>query len=280
MRATLLALVLWLPCAAFGQDADPVSTEGTGGSGAAPASFLVVVDAGHGGKQDGAVSPRGEKEKNVALQIARRLKESLEKAGAKVLLTRDADVDVDLWDRMPKANGSKAELFVSVHLNAMPVGPSRAVTHGIETYFLSAEATGEQARRVAAQENGEARRAKVGTDPLANILEDLAQTEAHHEASALAYAVHQRLVKDLGAADRGVQQAPFIVLMGAQMPAILVEVGFLSHPAESRRLSDKDYQGRIADSLVAGIAAFREDVARRRKAPEAAAKPAASAKVP
>ena len=118
---------------------------------------------------------------------------------------------------------------------------------------------------MAARENAEARKTQAGADPLTNILNDLAQTEAHHDASLLAYAVHQRLIKDLGAIDRGVHQAPFIVLMGAEMPAILVETGFLTSPAEAQKLIDKDYQGKIAESLVNGIVAFLGEVASRHK---------------
>ena len=260
--------------AAVASEAQPV--DGSGGSGGGPGKLgglVVFLDAGHGGKQDGAVGARGQKEKDVALQVVQRLKGELEKSGAKVLLTREADVDVDLWHRMTRANEAKADLFVSVHCNAMPYGRARAVTRGIETYFLSADATDEQAQRVVARENGEAKRLKRSVDPLASILDDLAQTEAHHDASAFAYAVHQQIVEDLGAADRGVQQAPFIVLMGAQMPAILVEVGFLSHPEESKLLSDKDYQARIAASLVRAIVSFGES-GKRHKALAPVARPA------
>jgi N-acetylmuramoyl-L-alanine amidase len=226
---------------------------------------VVFIDAGHGGKMGGAVGVKGEPEKNVTLQIARRLRDALQKRlSATVLLTRDADVDVDLYERMAKANAAKAQVFVSVHCNAMPLGPVRGGARGVETYFLSAEATGEQAARVAARENAEAHKQQASGDTLAGILADLAQTEAHHDASALAYAVHQRLVKDLGAADRGVHQAPFIVLMGAQMPAILVEVGFITSPLEGVWLSDKAYQEKIADALVDGIAAYLGEVANRR----------------
>ncbi len=232
--------------------------------------LTVFLDAGHGGKLDGAVGPKGDKEKNVALAVVKRLQDALVKAGAKVLLTRSADVDVDLWDRMTRANEAKADLFISVHCNAMPYGRARAVTRGIETYFLSAETTDEQAQRVVALENGETKRLKRSSDPLANILDDLAQTEAHHHASAFAYAVHQRLIKDLAVPDRGVQQAPFIVLMGAQMPAILVEVGFISHPEEGKLLATKDYQGRIAASLLEGIGEFVEENGRHLRAADSA----------
>lgn len=268
-----------MPPPARAQDAgaSAAAEKDAGGGGATAASLprlgglTVFLDAGHGGKLDGAVGAKGAKEKNVALAVVKALKDALAAAGAKVLLSREADVDVDLWDRMTKANDAKADLFVSIHCNAMPYGRARAITHGIETYFLSAETTDEQAQRVVALENGETKRLKRSTDPLANILDDLAQTEAHHDASAFAYAVHQRLVKDLGAADRGVQQAPFIVLMGAQMPAILVEVGFISHPEEGKLLSDKDYQVRLATSLLAGIGEFVAENGKHLKAPEAPA---------
>lgn len=242
-----------------------MSADGTGGSGGGAElpnlkGLTLFLDAGHGGLVEGAIGVHGEKEKRISLQIVLRLRDELQKAGAKVLLTRGSDVDVDLWDRMAWANRAHADLFLSVHCNAVPPQESgRALSHGVETYFLSADATAEQAQRVVALENGEARRLKRSADPLASILDDLAQTEAHHDASALAYAVHQHLVKDLGAADRGVQQAPFVVLMGAQMPAVLVEVGFLTHPAESKLLASEAYQSRIASALLAGIAAFVEE---------------------
>ena len=276
MHALLLVALLAAPVSVAAQDAASPAPDGGELARRGP---VVWLDAGHGGKIDGAVGRQGEKEKDVALQIAKRLKEELEKKlGATVGLTRDGDQDIDLTDRMLQANDAHADVFVSVHCNAMPPGWTRSVTHGIETYFLSAEATGEQAARVVALENAEARQAKASGDPLANILSDLARTEAHHDAAALAYAVHQRMVKDLGAPDRGVHQAPFIVLEGAQMPAILVEVGFLTHPAESKLLSDKAYQGKIAASLTAAIAGFLEDLGRRGKTPEAKGKSAAESR--
>ena len=237
---------------------------------------LVCIDAGHGGAKPGAVGPRKQREKDVALQIALRLKEELERTRlARVLLTRGGDVDVDLHERPRVANKAQADVFLSVHLNSMPEGPGRGRARGVETYFLSAEATGEQAARVAALENAEAPQAEVGGGDLAAILADLAQAEAHRDASALAYAVHQRLVKELGATDHGVHQAPFVVLVGAQMPAILIEVGYLSSPAESERLCDKVYQAKVARGIAAGMRAFFEQIGARSKVSEAA--PGASA---
>lgn len=243
MRALALLCLLVLPAVA---------------QAAAPAPRpLVYVDPGHGGKQDGALGLKGDKEKAVTLQVARLVREALEKKlGAQAVLTRTADVDLDLPERIRRANEARADLFVSVHCNAMPVGPLRARARGVETYFLSTEATGEQAERVAAAENAEARKTKASADPLADILEDLAQTQAHHDASVLAYTLQEKLVAALDVPDRGVHQAPFIVLMGAQMPAVLVEVGYLTHPTESKQLVDKAWQAKIADGLVAGIGAF------------------------
>lgn len=250
MRAWVLLACLLAPSAAAAQN-----------------PLVVWVDAGHGGRMGGANALNGENEKTITLQIARRLRDEITKRlGAKVLLTRDADEDVELSERIRRANAAHADLFVSIHCNALPEGPGRSLTKGIETYFLSAEATGEQARRVAARENAEARKTRAIGDPLAEILNDLAQTEAHHDASTLAYAVHQWLVQGLRTFDRGVHQAPFIVLMGAEMPAILVEVGFVTHPAESLKLTEKAYQGRIAQALVDGIAAYLDETGRRRKA--------------
>ncbi|MBI5547907.1 MAG: N-acetylmuramoyl-L-alanine amidase [Deltaproteobacteria bacterium] len=255
--------------ATTGVGAQAEASDGVGGSGKpllpAHERPIVWVDPGHGGKMEGAVGHKGVLEKAVALQISKRLEEELARSlGARVLLSREGDQDVELSERMRRANEAGAQVFVSVHCNAMPLGPTRAHAKGVETYFLSAEATGEQARRVAAAENAEARKVKASKDPLANILDDLATTEAHRDASALAYAVHQQLIKDLGATDRGVHQAPFIVLMGAQMPAVLVEVGFLTNPAEAALLTDKEHQGKVARSLAAGIASWLDEVARRR----------------
>ena len=243
---------------------------------------VLCVDAGHGGRQPGAIGPHQELEKQISLEVAARLTVALEKAfDAKVVMTRSTDEEVDLDDRVKVANEARADVFVSVHCNSMPTGQTRKRVQGVETYFLSAEPTGEQARRVAARENAEAKKAgKPKGDALSLILNDLAKTEAHQDASRLAYAVHQRVVKDLGATDRGVHQAYFVVLSGASMPAILLEMGFISNEAEAKLLSDSKYQQKIADSVVAGIASFFEQTGRKelvRKiatvAPEAAPAP-------
>ncbi|HTP26520.1 MAG TPA: N-acetylmuramoyl-L-alanine amidase, partial [Anaeromyxobacteraceae bacterium] len=136
----------------------------------------------------------------------------------------------------------------------------RARAHGIETYFLSADASDASATAVAARENADR---LVGEpeldpgDPVSGILRDLADTDALSESSRLAYAIHERLVTRLGAENRGVKQAPFYVLAGARMPAVLLEVGFISHPGESRSLVTPAYQERVAQAIAEGVAWWR-----------------------
>jgi N-acetylmuramoyl-L-alanine amidase len=230
-------------------------------------AFVAVVDPGHGGEKEGAVGPTGLREKELALQIARRVAARLRRQGGKVILTRSGDLAVALAQRAALANAARADLFVSIHLNAMP-GPNRARAHGIETYFLSADASDASATAVAARENADRLAGEPepdADDPVAGILQDLADTDSLSESSRLAYAVHERLVARLGAEDRGVKQAPFYVLAGARMPAVLLEVGFVSHPGESQRLATAAYQERVAQAIGDGIAAWRRATAHARR---------------
>jgi N-acetylmuramoyl-L-alanine amidase len=229
---------------------------------AAPA-FVAVVDPGHGGEQAGAAGPGGIREKQLTLQIARRVAKRLERLGARVVLTRTADETVPLDQRAALANVQKADLFLSIHLNAMP-GRARASTHGVETYFLSADATDASAKAVAARENADrlAGEEKDPDDPVAGILDSLGDAEALEESSRLAYAIHDRLVSRVRAEDRGVKQAPFYVLAGARMAAVLVEVGFLSHRQEAQRLTQPGYQEEVAAAIAEGISTWRRGAAR------------------
>ena len=228
---------------------------------------FVIVDPGHGGTQTGAVSPSGAWEKDAALEISKLLKAELEtQLKATVKLTRDKDEQVSLADRVDWANAQKPDLFISVHLNSMPTRKQRQQTEGIETYFLSAAASGEQAKKVAARENAEFHEKRPkGGDTLAFILADLQRSEAHADSSRLAYSVHEQLVGATGGLDRGVQQAPFYVLMGLQAPAILVEVGFISHPDEGARLTDGAYQQKVAEAIAQGVAAFLQQVSAKNR---------------
>ena len=248
-RATYVSWVLWTASAL----ANPV----------------IVIDPGHGGAQVGASSPEGLVEKTVALALARKVRAILEaELKATVVLTRDEDSLVLLPDRVTLANKRKPDAFVSIHLNSMPTQRQRLLHEGIETYFLSASASGEEARKVAARENAEVggQPKGQGGDTLSFILADLQRAETHADSSRLAYAVQEALVAQTGATDRGVQQAPFYVLMGLDAPAVLVEVGFISHPGESKRLGDGAYQDRVSRAIAAGLKKFLLEVqARDRK---------------
>jgi len=232
----------------------------------------IVLDPGHGGAQEGAISPDGHFEKSIALDVARRLKAALEKDGDEVLLTRNEDVLLALSDRVSLANQAQPDLFISLHLNSMPTRRLRAKLEGVQTFFLSASASGEDARRVAELENADSAGAGAPepTDTLAFILADLRRSEAHADSARLAYAIHSRLVPGSGGSDHGVQQAPFFVLTGVEAPAVLVEFGFISHPEESRRLARPEYRDRIAQAIADGVRAFLTQTATRDRRPPVA----------
>jgi N-acetylmuramoyl-L-alanine amidase len=211
------------------------------------------------------VGPGGLQEKDVTLDLARRLQAVLQRsdAGLAVVLTRDEDRQVARDERTSIANQNRAELFVSLHLNSsVAKGAS-----GAETYFLSAEATDDEARTLAGVENEAARRGELAAEPAASagnldlILWDLAQNQYLADSARLAQAVQRELNELAGTRDRGVRQAPFTVLMGATMPAILVELGFVSNPAEEARLKDDAYRNRIVEALARAVQSYRQQVA-------------------
>jgi N-acetylmuramoyl-L-alanine amidase len=219
---------------------------------------LIVLDAGHGGHDPGATGPSGLTEKEVVLDVTRRVARMVEEdLGIKVALTRSTDVFVPLRDRTNFANKQRADLFVSIHANAHP----RAVSEGVETYFLSSEASDTDARQVAAVENGvvqlesPASRAKSGL--LKSILWDLAQSEFQQESSFMAETVQDSMTRSLNLVNRGVKQAAFYVLGGAAMPAILIEIGFLTNPKEERKLATPAYRESVARAIYAGLSEYR-----------------------
>jgi N-acetylmuramoyl-L-alanine amidase len=227
---------------------------------------VIVIDPGHGGTQGGASSPSGLLEKSLALTLSKKVKKALEdELGATVVLTRDRDALVQLSERVNLANGKKPDVFLSIHANSMPTQKQRQLNEGIETYFLSAAASGEQAKKVAARENAEAGSQPKGAsgDTLSFILADLQRAKTHQDSSRLAYSVHEALIDSTGAVDRGVQQAPFYVLMGLAAPAVLVEVGFISHPAEGKKLADDAYQAQLAEAITRGVKGFLQQVTAR-----------------
>jgi N-acetylmuramoyl-L-alanine amidase len=219
---------------------------------------MIVLDAGHGGHDPGATGPSGLTEKEVVLDVTRRVTRMVEEdLGIKVALTRSTDVFVPLRDRTNFANKQRADLFVSIHANAHP----RAVSEGVETYFLSSEASDTDARQVAAVENGvvqletPASRAKSGL--LKSILWDLAQSEFQQESSFMAETVQDSMTRSLSLVNRGVKQAAFYVLGGAAMPAILIEIGFLTNPKEEKKLATPAYRESVARAIYTGLSEYK-----------------------
>jgi len=213
----------------------------------------VVVDPGHGGRDTGAIGPHGVREKDVALAIARALAQRLRALGFTVILTRKDDSYVSLDERTRIANQARADLFVSVHCNAA----RRRTLSGVETWTLNV-ASDRYATRLATFENADAERT---VSDLRLILADLATRANATDARDLAQAVQSSLVRNLRARlgrveDHGVKQALFYVLLGAHMPAILVETGFISNPAEEGRLRSRKYQGSTADAIARGVKEF------------------------
>ena len=206
----------------------------------------------------------GMPEKELSLRVALQLKEALERQGARVSLTRTSDGVLPLSERVAFSNRQGADLFISIHANSMPTERLRQRIDGVETFFLSAQASGEEAKRTAALENAESspRGAVKGGDALSFILADLARAEAHADSSRLAYAIQHKLVAVSGATDRGVHQAPLYVLNGVEAPAVLVEVGFISHPLEGKRLQEPDYQRQLARAIAEGVKAFLEQTSK------------------
>ncbi|MGB6364380.1 MAG: N-acetylmuramoyl-L-alanine amidase [Thermoanaerobaculia bacterium] len=218
----------------------------------------IVVDPGHGGGDTGAIGPTGTVEKDLTMMLARALAARLERRlPVKVVLTRYEDAELPLDTRSALANQQKADLFLSLHINS--VYDSKA--HGAETYFLNMEASDEQAAQAAAEENR-----LVQGDPLYDlqlILWDLAQSHHLVESQKVASLIQDELNQELELVNRGVKQAPFRVLMGASMPAVLVELGFLSNPEEESRLQDPGYRSQLIDALVRAIIRYKATVENR-----------------
>jgi N-acetylmuramoyl-L-alanine amidase len=213
----------------------------------------IVIDPGHGGEDTGAKAPSGMMEKDLVLAVARRLSQHLNGRGHTVRLTREGDESRALTDRAALANRLEAKVFVSLHANASTV----AAVRGAETYYMSLDetATDEQAAATADLENRPATQ-QSSRSALDLILWDLAQAEVLNESAELALRVQRRLNASMGLRDRGVKQAPFVVLTGATMPAILVEVGFVSNPSEAQLLKSPAHQQRLAEAIAAGIDDF------------------------
>ena len=223
----------------------------------APAGTLraIVIDAGHGGSEDGAKGPAGTLEKQITLSVARRLKAALEgRLGVRVILTRDADATVGLDERAAVANNNKADLFVSLHANASP----RPATSGAEVFYLSLDEYGDAAERIAQADTDPLPVFGGGTRDIELILWDMAQARYIKESSALAQSIETSLRQRVPMSPRAIQQAPFRVLVGANMPAVLVEMGFITNPAQEKQLQSDEFQNQIVQALVESITRFRD----------------------
>jgi N-acetylmuramoyl-L-alanine amidase len=229
--------------------------------GVAPASAAqerfdrVVIDAGHGGDDHGAEGPAGLREKDLVLDLAQRLAKKLRAQGFDVRFTRASDEFVALDVRTEIANSAGGDLFVSIHANA-----SRATSaRGIETYFASPEASDEAAEELARAENasfGAAAARLPDGDPLLSILGDLMAQQQLTDSQEFARLAQREIARGATARSRGVKQAPFVVLMGVRIPAVLVEVGFITNPLEEKALRKQAERERIASGLARAIAAF------------------------
>jgi len=220
----------------------------------------VVIDPGHGGKDPGAIGRYGTKEKDVVLDISRRLKKRLEKRGIKVYLTRDKDVFIPLHKRAKIAESKKANLFISVHANASRYRRAK----GFEVYYLS-EATDDNARALAAAENAslEFEESNISREksPMTTIW-DLKLTENRRQSKELAYYICNITSDSLGMRNRGVKGARFAVLKGAMMPAVLIEAGFLTNRREESQLKRTSFRDRIADAISRSIAVYKGEYER------------------
>ena len=218
----------------------------------------VVLDAGHGGKDPGAIGKYGTKEKDVALDITKRAGRLLEKSGIKVVYTRDEDVFIPLLDRTKIANDSNGKLFVSIHANA---NKNRKV-QGFETFLLR-PGKSQDAIEVASRENS-----VISLEEFTDQYEDLtgealimatmAQSMFMKESEDLASIIQMELDKRLNTPNRGVKQAGFYVLIGASMPNALVEVGFISNPSEEKKLREKAHKQKIAEAIYQAIKHFKQ----------------------
>jgi N-acetylmuramoyl-L-alanine amidase len=218
----------------------------------------IVIDAGHGGHDYGTIGPNGVLEKDVVLDVALRLSKLVqERMGAEVVLTRSDDTFIPLHERTSIANEHKADLFLSIHANS---SPAPEVT-GTETFFLNFT-NSPDALNVAAREN-------AGSDKTVGELKDLIQTitlndkieESHTFAEDIQNAMHSQAARSNSAAhNRGVKRAPFVVLIGASMPSVLAEIGFLSNDRDEANLGKPAYRQKVAEALYKGLAQYSQSL--------------------
>jgi len=207
--------------------------------------WRVVVDAGHGGHDSGARGRSGLSEKDVTLDLARRVAALLARRGVDASMTRDDDRYITLQDRVDIARRAKADLFVSIHVNSSPNSGAR----GVESYVYGSQARGRRLADLVRFENADANYVGI-------IVSDLQQQQFHEASIRTAGAIENAMVRSLntvGRANRRVKEAPFYVLARAGQPSVLIEVGFISNPVEERKLRDEAYRARLADTIAGGV---------------------------
>ena len=219
---------------------------------------LVVIDAGHGGHDTGAVCG-GKQEKDIVLQITKRVQKEFKRKGYRVYLTRGSDRFLKLGQRTRIADKKDAKVFISIHANAIGDKSRWAAVEGVETYYLQ-KSRDERSQRVAARENAAVLQ---GTDKLSRdvIIDAVLNGPKIIESHKLAIDVQNSMMKNLnskykGVKDGGVRPAPFYVLVGASRPSILVEVGYITNPKERVRLFTSGYQNKIAKGIVEGVGRY------------------------
>jgi N-acetylmuramoyl-L-alanine amidase len=219
----------------------------------------IVIDAGHGGHDTGTIGPTGLMEKDLCLDVALRLGKIIEQRlpGADVVFTRSDDTFVPLEERTNIANQAKADLFISIHANSSRDHAAR----GIETYYLNLKGSAE-AMEVAARENASS---QDGVHDLQDLVKKIARTEKIDESKELAEDIQDSLARRIQksskpAKNRGVRKAPFVVLIGADMPSILTEISFLSNPADEQMLKKPEQRQKVAEGLYQGVASYLESM--------------------
>lgn len=219
--------------------------------------FKVFIDVGHGGKDRGAHGLFSIQESELCLAIGKRIESTLRSrvVGAlgrpvEIRLSRERDEFLSLSERVDAANSWSADLFLSVHANSSPV----AAAHGFEVYFLSPEASDEAAKRLALLENED--QPQPVSSAVLSILSDAQTTHHIKESSELAETIFQALSTQIKPNVRGVRQAPFSVLAGTQMPAVLIEVGYINHVIDASHLTKEGYLKHLADAISTGIIQF------------------------
>ena len=214
----------------------------------------VVIDPGHGGDDEGSRGPAGGAEKDVTMSVARRLKATLEaRLGVRVILTRDGDRAVGLDERAAVANNNKADLFISLHANASV----RPVASGAEVFYLSLEEYGIEAQRAANAPRESLPVFGGGTRDIEVVQWRLAQARHIQQSETLARIVEAALRTRVALTPRSLQQAPFRVLVGANMPAVLVEMGFMTNPRQEAQLASDAYQNEVVQALVEAVVQYR-----------------------